>query len=422
MFAVLPSEPSPLLIAALVAVAGMLLGALLLVLLRRQDHVTWVLARAPELPIHALAAGDDAWLRGAVRSAQPLACPWFRVPCVAYSCRRERQHTWVTTDKDGHTTTHTEWRVEASERQACDFVLDDGEAIAVRMQAAQDEALVGLKTDYESSDLRHCASVLEVGAAVSVLGVKQDDGSFDGAAEVPCLVTRKTAAQRVRSSARSEAWLFFFAWFLPFAGGAVAAGLWLGPELQREPVMWLWLLPAGLLTMLPVWWLGVFNRLVRLRQQVLAAFRQVDVDLAVRAGLVPNLIAVVQGTAAHERELLAALAGIRSGNDPGAATAAEGSAAGAARQVLALHESYPTLKSDGLYLDLHDRLWAVEEKLAHTRTLYNDIVKEWNDRIAAFPSLLVAHTCGYRSAPPFAGDDAPLPPRLRQRDGPIAAG
>ena len=60
---------------------------------------------------------------------------------------------------------------------------------------------------------------------------------------------------------------------------------------------------------------------------------------------------------------------------------------------------------------------AVEEKLAHTRTLYNAVVLEWNNRIAAFPPVLVARTCGYRLAPPFAGDDAPLPPRLRQPEG-----
>jgi LemA protein len=157
-----------------------------------------------------------------------------------------------------------------------------------------------------------------------------------------------------------------------------------------------------------------------LRQQVLAAFHQVDVDLAVRAGLVPNLVSIVKATAAHESGLLTALAGIRSGRDPHAAAAAEGEAIATSRAVLVLHERYPELRANDLYLDLHDRLWAVEEKLAHTRSLYNTIVKEWNDRTASFPSLLVARCCGYRPAPPFAGDDASMPPRLRNRDAPVA--
>lgn len=64
---------------------GAMFGALFLWLLGRQDHRTWMLARAPKLPIRALAVGDDAWVRGVVRCGAPLSCPWFDVPCVAWS-------------------------------------------------------------------------------------------------------------------------------------------------------------------------------------------------------------------------------------------------------------------------------------------------------------------------------------------------
>ena len=84
----------------------------------------------------------------------------------------------------------------------------------------------------------------------------------------------------------------------------------------------------------------------------------------------------------------------------------------AVRGVLALHEKYPELRADTLYRDLHERLWALEEKLAHTRQLYNDIATEWNDRITKFPQGLVAKLMRCRQAPLFAGDDADLPPRL----------
>src|SRR5258708_2116833 len=112
---------------------GCLLGWILLTTLRRLDHDTWVYARAPELPVHALAVGDDAWLRGKVACPEPLVCPWFRAACVAFRYAREREHTWTTTDKDGNTTTHSEWRAEFQEQRARDFELDDGQRILVRM-------------------------------------------------------------------------------------------------------------------------------------------------------------------------------------------------------------------------------------------------------------------------------------------------
>ena len=79
---------------------GVLLGALFQWRLRRQDDHTWVLARAPELPIRALSVGDDAWLRGDVRCEQPLTCPWFEVPCVSYEYKIEKKVTRTTTDSE----------------------------------------------------------------------------------------------------------------------------------------------------------------------------------------------------------------------------------------------------------------------------------------------------------------------------------
>jgi LemA protein len=411
---ILAMTTDPILPAIGFALGGPLVGSLLLRSLSRQDHDTWVMARAPALPIRTLAVGDDAWVRGIVDAECPLVCPVFDVACVSYSYQREREHTWTTTDKDGKTTHHSEWRTERSESRAVDFVVDDGDRIVVRKKHVDNEAGVGLRTIYETSSLRHSATVIELGAKISVLAVKQDDGSFAAEREVPCLLTRRTRDERVRGSARSEGWLFFFACFFAFAGGAGAAAFWIAQTTWGSPSLAQWSLcvPAGLLTLLPIWWVGSFNQLVRLRQQVGAAFRQVDVDLSVRAALVPNLVEVVRSYAAHERDLLERLSAIRAGRDPKAAAAAEREASAAARSVLLLHEHAPQLRADALYRDLHDRLWAVEEKLAHTRQLYNDIVTEWNNRITMFPQGLVAGLMKCRSAPMFTGEDEPVPPRL----------
>jgi LemA protein len=395
----------------IILVAGALVGWLLLTAVRRQDHATWVVARAPRLPIRVLAAGDDAWLRGAARCATPLTCPWFGVPAIAYSYTRERAHTTTTTDKDGKTTKRTTWETERSESHACDFDLDDGARIRVRTSGARNDALVPLREAYESADLRHTASVLEPDAVVSVLGVKQDDGSLAAQREVPCWITRRSPADVVRGAHRGEAWCFHFAWILPALAGAGAALSW--RQSVRGPADVFAALGIGAVMALPFWAVGTYNRLVRLRQQVQAAFRQVDVDLAVRAALVPNLVAVVQGAAEHERSLLRDLAAIRAGLDPAAAVAAERGALATSRQVLVLHERHPDLRRDALYRDLHDRLWACEEKLAHARQAYNDIVKEWNDRQQQFPAVLVARLAACRPAPFFSIDDEPLPPPLR---------
>lgn len=394
----------PLLPPLACAAGGALLGWLLTRAVSRQDHLTWVLARAPALPIRSLAVGDDAWVRGTVHADRPLVCPHFDEECVSYSYTIEREHTWTTTDKDGKVQVHTEWRQEHSASETIDFELDDGDRITVRADGATNEAEHGLETDYETSTLRHSASVLGIGEEISVLGVKQDDGSLSCEREVPCLWTHQSRAKRVAASAGSENWLSFFACLFPFLGGAGAVLWYFGSARDLVWVDAAWAALGGLALMLPFWSIGAWNRLVRLRHQVGAAFRQVDVDLAVRSDLVPNLVTTIKAYAAHEAQVLQSLGAIRSGRDR------QGEAA--VRGVLLLHEKYPALQADSLYRDLHDRLWALEEKLAHTRQLYNDIATEWNDRIAKFPQGLVARFMRCRPAPLFAGDDAQLPPRL----------
>lgn len=396
-------------VAPVVAAVGILLGWLFATLLRRQDHQTFVLARAPQLPIRALAAHDDAWLRGVVVCAQPLTCPWFEMACVAYSYRIEREVKKTRRDDKGNTVTETSWETVHSDQRAVEFELDDGERLRVALPQGRNEAMQSFGQDYETSTLRHSASALPVGATVSVLGVLRDDRTFGPLAEVPLLVTAQTRDQRVQSSARSEGWLFGLALFCPFAAVAGAAAM----LLQASGPSWLLAIAIGFGVTLPQWWLLTFNRLVRLRQQVHTAQRQIDVDLAVRFDLVPNLVAVVRGAAAHERELLERLGAIRAGKDVDANVRAEASTLAVTRQILLLHERYPNLRSDALYRDLHERLWAIEEKVAHSRSFYNRVVTEWNDRIAKFPSSLVARSRGHREAPLFAAEcDETLPPRL----------
>ncbi|MBL8753232.1 MAG: LemA family protein [Planctomycetes bacterium] len=392
-----------------VAAAGLLSGWLFATLLRRQDHKTFVFARAPQLPVRALAAHDDAWLRGVVNAIAPLRCPWFDVPCVAYSYTIEREVKTTRKDKDGKEITERSWKTERHDTEAVPFELDDGARVVVDLPNATNEAMTSLGTDYETSTRRHSARVLQPGATVSALGVLRDDRTFGPLAEVPLVVTSATRAERVRAAARSEGWLFAMALLFPFLGGSVAAGLWLG----GDGPAWAIGVAVGGAAMAPLWWLLTWNRFVRLRQQVQAALRQIDVDTKLRFDLVPNLVATLRAAAGHERELLTRVAELRAAGGAEAAVHAEATVLQSTRQVLLLHERHPNLKSDALYRDLHDRLWAIEEKIAHSRTFYGDTVTEWNVRIAQFPASLVARVLGATPAPLFAAECAEaLPPRL----------
>ena len=397
-----------------IAAAGLLLGWLFSTWLRKKDHATFVLARAPRLPIRALATHDDAWVTGAVRSDAPLVCPWFDVECVAFRYCIEKLVTTTRTVTDSNGTTRTEttthWETEFSDEDVQDFDLDDGSRIRVLLTMADNEAMEISGHDYETPARRHSASHLPIGAAVSVLGVKLDDGTFGPLREVPLMVTRMAPEDRVKSSHSTESWLFFFALFFPFVGVAVAAAM---AREARTAEDWALAVPFGLIVWAPQWWLLTHNRLVRLHHQVTTAKKQISVELALRHDLVPNLVEVVRAFAAHESSLLQGLAAIRSGKDVDASVRGEREALQAVRSVLLLHERHPALKSSPLYRDLHERLWAIEEKIAHSRTFYDDVVTEWNDRIAKFPSSLVAMLAGCKEAPLFAAEcEEKLPPRL----------
>jgi LemA protein len=155
------------------------------------------------------------------------------------------------------------------------------------------------------------------------------------------------------------------------------------------------LIAAGLvLVVLVAAWLS-YNRFVRQRQLVDNSWSNVDTELKRRYDLIPNLVATVEGYAAHERSTLEAV--IRARRDAVAATGdaaeqapAENVLVGALRQLLALREAYPDLKASSQFLDLQRQLTATEDRIQAARRFYNANVRDYNTRIESFPSMLVA--------------------------------
>jgi LemA protein len=165
-----------------------------------------------------------------------------------------------------------------------------------------------------------------------------------------------------------------------------------------------------LLAGLILWVVWMYNRLVRERNQVRAAWSDIDVQLTRRHDLVPRLVEAVKAYAAYERATLSAVTELR------ARAEAPGSLRDKARRedemqaglhrLIALAEAYPELKADGNFLQLQRDLVDTEDQLQYARRFYNGAVRILNTRIGTFPDMLVARLCAFRAAEFFAVDDA----------------
>ena len=145
---------------------------------------------------------------------------------------------------------------------------------------------------------------------------------------------------------------------------------------------------------------GVYNRLVGLRQRANQAFADVDVQLQQRHDLVPNLVETVKGYATHEATTLQAVTNARAAaaNASGVEekVQAENMLTGALRQLFAVAEAYPDLKANTNFVRLQDELSDIENKLAAARRFFNNAVAEFNAAIQQFPAVLVAGPFGFK--------------------------
>lgn len=140
--------------------------------------------------------------------------------------------------------------------------------------------------------------------------------------------------------------------------------------------------------------IGMYNSLVRLRNQVDNAWSQIDVQLKRRHDLIPNLVETAKGYMKHERETFEAITEARSkamgaGNVADAAKA-EGHLADALSKFMLVVENYPDLKANQNFLSLQEELSSTENKIAFARQSYNDQVLFFNNKTQMFPSNIIA--------------------------------
>ena len=150
---------------------------------------------------------------------------------------------------------------------------------------------------------------------------------------------------------------------------------------------------VGLLIVVVLWVVGVYNGLIRLRNLVQEAWRQIDVELQRRHNLIPNLVETVKGYAAHEKGTFEEVTRARNmAVAPGSSVAEQAQQENVLTQALgrliAVAEAYPDLKANQNFLDLQNQLEGTENRINVARQRYNKAVQTFNSSIRTFPNNL----------------------------------
>lgn len=158
-----------------------------------------------------------------------------------------------------------------------------------------------------------------------------------------------------------------------------------------------------------------YNGLIRLKNQVDNAWRQIDVQLKRRHDLIPNLVEAVKGYMQFERDTLTQVVEARgraiSAPDQASRLAAENQLTAGLGRLLAVMENYPQLKADQNVLQLQEQLTTTENQISFARQAYNDAVMSLNTRIQTFPANILANNFGFKAAEYFqaAPEDQAVP-------------
>jgi len=185
---------------------------------------------------------------------------------------------------------------------------------------------------------------------------------------------------------------------------------------------------GGLVVLLILVAVGMYNSLVILRNQYKNSFAQIDVQLRRRYDLIPNLVETVKGYMAHERDTLEAVikarnsafnAGQKAAANPGNPEAmgelnqAEAQLTGSLGRLMALAEAYPDLKANQTMASLQEELASTENKISYARQAYNDAVTGYNSKRESFPTSVVAGMFGFTEAKLLEAVESPA-----QREAP----
>jgi len=163
---------------------------------------------------------------------------------------------------------------------------------------------------------------------------------------------------------------------------------------------WIGLIAVGVIILLAIILIVVYNSLIGLQKRVNNAWAQIDVQLKRRADLIPNLIETVKGYARFEKKVLTevtkARTAIMKAKSPADSAKADNMLAGALKTIFAVAENYPKLQASENFKSLQEEFATTENKIAYARQFYNDSVMQFNTAIAQFPGNIVAGIFGLK--------------------------
>ena len=161
----------------------------------------------------------------------------------------------------------------------------------------------------------------------------------------------------------------------------------------------LWII-LGIVVVVVIAVIAIYNSLVTLRQRVRNAWSQIDVQLQRRFDLIPNLVETVKGYMAHEADVLTKVTDLRS-SWANAKTVDEkakldNQLSESLKTIMAVAENYPDLKANQNFSELQTELTNTENKISYSRQFYNDTVQMYNTAIMKFPTNLIAGMLGFK--------------------------
>ena len=169
--------------------------------------------------------------------------------------------------------------------------------------------------------------------------------------------------------------------------------------------MWIALI---VIVLLVIWVISIYNGLVKSRLKVDNAWSQIDVQLQRRFDLIPNFVETVKGYMTHEAETFEKITALRTSwansSSVGEKAKLDVELSGALKTIMAVSENYPELKANTNFSELSEELRNTENKISFSRQFYNDSVTMYNEKLAIFPSNIIAGMFNFKERELFAAE------------------
>ena len=359
---------------------------------RRKDRENFIVHKATPLSLELANVHDDVWLTGKPDCAEPLTSPHFGYSCLYYEYKLYEKVRRGIKRK-------VEWKELERSSASASFLLHDGEhSIHINGAQAKFESTKGETANVGS--YRHIVDYFPYSSllAISAVGSISDGKErLEPRANIPLMITSQGRRSYVRAAERRELTMRVFG-FLAFLFGMIGVLLTSLTMYGAPPHIMRLALIAPPIVVALYWIIFKYNTMVNYRNRVNNTWRQIDVDLTMRYELIPKLAECAKGIMKHEREVIERLSSLRveASANRGSKLHLEGQVATSVGQAVALFEDYPDLKAQDSVSHVMDEMRAIEEKIAHARSVYNAAVEEYNSLIRSFPHLLIASLFDFR--------------------------